>query len=191
MRSNRLLSALVVSWMAVAGCRTPPPPAETKPDPLARGKYLVEVLACNDCHTPFKMGPNGPEPDMTRMLSGHPATVVLPPPPKLEGPWVMAGSDTNTAFAGPWGITYAINLTPDENTGIGVWDEETFVGVFRTGQHWLKTRPILPPMPVNWYGKLPDEDIKAMYAYLRTIPKVDNKVPEYQPPQAPDATDRK
>ena len=62
------------------------------PDKLARGKYLVTVAGCNHCHTPWKLGPNGPEPDMTRMLSGHPQDMTLPQPPKPEGPWIVAAA---------------------------------------------------------------------------------------------------
>ena len=159
----------------------PPPekPAAPGPDPVARGKYLVTVVGCNDCHTPFKLGPNGPEPDVARMLSGHPEELVMPEPPKLpEGPWVWMGSGTNTAFAGPWGVSYTTNLTPDVDTGLGAWSEEIFVKTLRTGRHWGQSRPILPPMPWPWYAQLTDEDLKALYAYLRTIPPIKNRVPE-------------
>src|SRR5437870_2909027 len=83
---------------------------------LARGAYLVTIGGCNDCHTPLKMGPKGPEPDRDRMLSGHPQSLVMTPPPKQapNGPWMWSGAVTNTAFAGPWGISYARNLTPDK-----------------------------------------------------------------------------
>ena len=76
-------------------------------------------MVCNDCHTPLKMGAKGPEPDMTRMLSGHPSQLVMPQAPSHKGPWMWTGAATNTAFAGPWGISYARNLTPDSTTGIG------------------------------------------------------------------------
>ena len=92
---------------------------------VERGRYLVTVMLCHDCHTPFKMGPKGPEPDMTRMLSGHPSDLVMPPPPKLpEGPWNWMGAATNTAFAGPWGVSFTANLTPDPETGLGKWTEQ-------------------------------------------------------------------
>src|SRR5690349_3961450 len=71
-----------------------------------RGEYLVEIGGCNHCHTPLKMGPKGPEPDFTRRLSGHPADLVMPPPPKPSAPWLWTAAATNTAFAGPWGISY-------------------------------------------------------------------------------------
>src|SRR5687768_5121628 len=74
---------------------------------VKRGEYLVNIGGCNDCHTPFTMGPKGPEPDRTRLLSGHPEGLQMPPAPKLpNGPWVWVDAGTNTAFAGPWGVSY-------------------------------------------------------------------------------------
>src|SRR4051794_24190332 len=97
----------------------------TKQQQIARGQYLVTIGGCNDCHTPWKMGEKGPEPDMSRMLSGHPEHVPMPAAPKpASGAWVWSGAATNTAFAGPWGVSFARNLTPDEHTGIGIWSEE-------------------------------------------------------------------
>jgi hypothetical protein len=129
------------------------------------------------------MTERGPEPDMTRMLSGHPESLVVPRPPRLpEGPWVWMGAGTNTAFAGPWGVSFTANLTPDENTGIGIWTEDIFVRTIRTGRHWGVSRPIQPPMPWQYFSKMSDEDLKAIYAYLRTIPPVHNRVPEYIEP---------
>jgi mono/diheme cytochrome c family protein len=143
-----------------------------------RGQYLVAVAGCNDCHTPLKMGPNGPEPDLALQLSGHPAALKATTAPALPEPWVLAGTGTNTAFAGPWGISYAINLTPDEETGIGLWSEQVFVNALKTGRHMGVGRPILPPMPWTGYAKMTDEDLKAVYAYLRTLQPRKNQVPE-------------
>lgn len=152
---------------------------------VERGKYLVTVMYCNDCHTPFKMGPNGPEPDMSRMLSGHPEGMKVSPAPKLSGPWMMAGSGTDTAWAGPWGISYTANLTPDQNTGIGIWTEDMFLKAMKTGKHMGTSRPIQPPMPWQWIGKATDEDLKAIFAYLKSIPPIVNHVPDYEPPAGP------
>jgi len=145
---------------------------------VARGEYLVTIGGCNDCHTPFKMGPKGPEPDMSRALSGHPENVVMPPAPKSDGSWVWTAAGTNTAFAGPWGISYTRNLTPEPLTGIGIWTEDMFIKTIRTGRHWGVGRPILPPMPWFNYAKASDEDLKSIYAYLRTIKPVKNQVPD-------------
>ncbi|MCC7438038.1 MAG: c-type cytochrome [Armatimonadetes bacterium] len=156
---------------------------------VERGKYLVTVGACNDCHTPMKMGPKGPERDMARMLAGHPEEVVLPAPPKVDGPWGMAFTAmTGTAYAGPWGITYAMNLTPDTATGLGNWSEQIFMLAIKEGKHFGGSRPIMPPMPWEMYKNMTDEDLKSIFAYLKSIPAVKNKVPEYMPPAGPMAS---
>jgi hypothetical protein len=90
-----------------------------------------------------------------------------------------------TAWAGPWGISYASNLTPDQVTGMGIWTEEMFVKAMRTGKHMGVSRPILPPMPWMYIAKLTDEDLKAVYAFLRTLPAVTNHVPDPVIPPPP------
>ena len=150
---------------------------------LERGAYLARTGGCADCHAPWRAGPNGPEPDLSRGLSGHPQELVLPLPPKLpDGPWVMLGSATNTAFAGPWGISYAANITPDHETGIGGWRERNFIAAMRTGRHLGGGRPILPPMPWHAYKHYTDADLKALFAWLKAQPAVRNRVPEPVPP---------
>jgi hypothetical protein len=160
---------------------------QDKPDQklVNRGKYLVNAVGCNDCHTPFKMGPKGPEPDMTRFLSGHPETMVLPPPPAASGPWIGSFAATMTAWAGPWGVSFTRNLTPDKETGLGDWTEQNFIATFRTGKRMGKGRDILPPMPIPAFKNMTDNDLKSIFAYLKTIPAVKNKVPEPIPPTPP------
>jgi hypothetical protein len=148
---------------------------------VERGKYLVTIMGCNDCHTPMKMGPQGPEPDMSRMLSGHPEGMKLPPPPKPSGPWI-ATTVPLTAWAGPWGMTYSVNLTPDKNTGLGIWTEDMFLKALKTGKHMGTSREIQPPMPWQTIRLATDDDLKAVFAYLRTIPPIVNHVPDYEPP---------
>lgn len=145
---------------------------------IERGAYLASVGACGDCHTPFKMGPNGPEPDETLTFSGHPAGLSMPQAPTLPPPWTWAGAATNTAFAGPWGVSYAINLTPDRDTGLGLWTEKMFVDAMRTGKHAGVGRPILPPMPWPHYAKMTDVDLKALLVYLRSVKPIRNQVPQ-------------
>ena len=144
---------------------------------VERGAYLVTMMGCNDCHTPWKMGAQGPEPDMARALTGHPQDMVLPPPPPASGPWIWHGAATNTAFAGPWGVSFTANLTPDPETGLGKWTEDMFIATMRTARHQGKGRPILPPMPVKMIGKANDEDLKSIFAYLQSLAPVKNKVP--------------
>ena len=152
---------------------------------LKRGEYLVRTSGCGDCHTPWKMGPNGPEQDSTRMLSGHPMDLVMPASPSPLGPWAISVSGTFTAWSGPWGVSYSKNITPDEETGIGNWTEENFVSTIRTGREMGKGRAILPPMPIPVYNNMTDEDLKSIYAYLRSIPALKNKVPDPVPPTSP------
>ena len=155
-----------------------------KPDAakIERGKYVVTTSGCNDCHTPWKMGEKGPEPDMSRMLSGHPQDLQLPPAPKPIGPWMVSAAATNTAWSGPWGVSYTANLTPDRETGLGKWTFRNFKETIRTGRHMGRGRPILPPMPIPMYKHFTDADLEAIYAYLQSIPAVKNRVPEPLPP---------
>ena len=175
---KRLTLATLACAMAIAHAAESKP-ADADAKKLARGKYLVTVAGCNDCHTPWVMGPKGPEPDMGRMLSGHPQSEALPAPPKLgEGPWIVSASHTNTAWSGPWGVSYTANLTPDAETGLGKWTQRNFTETIRTGRHMGRGRQILPPMPIPMYKNFTDEDLEAIFGYLRTIPAVKNKVPD-------------
>ncbi len=181
--------ALIALTGAIANAVSPgsiePVSAEKKAARIERGAYLVRTMGCNDCHTPWKLGPNGPEPDMSRALTGHPSDMVMPPPPQLPpGPWTWVAGATNTAFAGPWGVSFTMNLTPDPETGLGKWTEDIFMQTLRTGRHEGKGRPILPPMPVKMIGQLNDEDLKSLFAYLQSLAPVKNRVPQpIDPPE--------
>ena len=161
-------------------------PFLSKSELVKRGGYLVSVSGCNDCHSPKIMTPQGPIPDTTKLLSGHPANSPLPPvdPKALQpGQWIQMAPDV-TAFAGPWGMSFAANLTPDTTTGIGNWTEEVFINTLRTGKHLGQAngRPILPPMPWPGIGKMTDEDLRAVFAFLQSLPAINNKVPQPVPP---------
>ena len=185
--TTRELLALAVGINAIALGLSLTLPAEAaegaKNTQVERGQYLVKTSGCHDCHTPFKLGPNGPEPDMSRMLAGHPEAMQMPPVPTLPpGPWLMVSAATNTAHAGPWGVSFTANLTPDAETGLGKWTVKDFKDTIRTGRHMGRGRPVLPPMPVPVYNNMTDRDLEAVFAYLRTVPAVKNKVPEPRPP---------
>lgn len=175
------LAGLLLTTIAVSATSSDPTrPASSQGQgvSVARGEYLVTTSVCHDCHTPFKLGPDGPEPDMTRALSGHPEGMKLPPAPKLpDGPWVWMGAGTNTAFAGPWGVSFTANLTPDKETGTGAWTADQFIATIRTGRHLGKGRPILPPMPWPMYRNMTDDDLRSIFAYLQTLTPIKNKVP--------------
>jgi mono/diheme cytochrome c family protein len=187
-RGRMALLALAVNGLALGLTLVRPAEAAgaAKNPQLERGRYLVATTGCHDCHTPFKMGPNGPEPDLSRMLSGHPEGLQMPPVPSLpQGPWLMLSAATNTAHAGPWGVSFTANLTPDAETGLGQWTVKDFKDTIRTGRHMGRGRAVLPPMPVPVYNHMTDRDLEAVFAYLRSIPAVKNKVPEPWAPAAP------
>ena len=157
----------------------------TQEEMVAHGKYLVNLGGCNDCHSPKVMTKMGPVPDTTRLLSGHPADEMLPPfDPSLvqPGKWVLTSGTDFTAWVGPWGVSYTANLTPDNETGLGNWTPELFIKALRTGKHMGVGRPILPPMPWPFIGKLKDQDLKSIFAYLHSLPAIHNKVPDPVPP---------
>ena len=155
-------------------------PAST---PIKRGEYLVTIGGCHDCHTPLAVGPDGPAPDMKRALSGHPEDLKVSAAASVPQPWMGAFTPTLTGWSGPWGVSFAANLTPDPETG--VWrdfSEQQFIQTMRTGRHQGQGRQILPPMPWQNYGQMTDDDLKSVFAYLRQIQPVKNKVPDPLPP---------
>ena len=195
MKRSTFTRAALAAALAAAPLAIPPVAAEEAPaashagappamttERVARGRYLVTVAGCNDCHTPWHQGPNGPEPDMSRMLSGHPEEAELSPPPRPAGPWIVAAMATNTAWSGPWGVSFTANLTPDPETGLGRWTQRNFTETIRTGRHLGRGRPVLPPMPIPMYRNFTDEDLEAIFTYLQSIPPVRNRVPEPLPP---------
>jgi mono/diheme cytochrome c family protein len=196
-----MLLAVVPVVFALAGCNrstneSAPPGTEAVPSATApagapanaqsqieRGKMLVIGGGCHDCHTPKTMTARGPEADMSKMLSGHPESEGVPQPFKgASGPYTIHINDHLTAWSGAWGVSFAANLTPDQNTGLGIWTEDMFITALRTGKHFGVSRPILPPMPWQYFGKMTDDDLKAIFAYLRTIKPISNHVPDPIPP---------
>lgn len=153
---------------------------------LKRGDYLVNAGGCDDCHSPKNFGPHGPEPDMAKRFSGHRAGSKIPPvdaKATQPGGWILLSPEF-TAFVGPWGISYAANLTPDSATGMGSWTADMFIQALRKGKHMGQDqgRPILPPMPWQVIQKYTDEDLKAMFTYFKSQTAVSNLVPAPTPP---------
>lgn len=191
---NTAIGCAVALTLLNISCAQPPEPAAGNAppaqSPVDRGRYLVTMGGCHDCHTPKVFGPAGPEPDMTRQLSGQPANDKVPPVPAgILGPdgWGAMGNNNFTAWAGPWGISFSRNLTPDVATGLGSWTEDMFIKTIRDGKHQGEGRPLLPPMPWQMYRQATDDDLKAIYAFLKSIPAINNPVPEPIPPAGPPA----
>ncbi len=182
-RTMKFALLAVFAFVALASVMASAGTAQQSKEPQ-RGEYLVTGTGCGDCHTPLKMGPSGPEPDQARLLSGHPEALVMPPAPKLPaGPWMGTFSATLTAWAGPWGVSFAMNLTPDPETGLGKWTAQTFIDTIRSGRVMGRGRQVLPPMPYPAMRNLTDDDLKAMFAYLQSIPRLSNHVPDPIAPQ--------
>lgn len=139
---------------------------------IERGNYIVNHLGdCVGCHTP--RAASG-ESDMSLYLSGVPAKFVG----VKEGPSQVAG------FPGPRGARfYAKNLTPHMETGLGTWSEEQFVKTFKTGVRLDGVKYAVSPMEWKIYANMKEEDIRAIYRYLRTIKPISNKPPANIPPR--------
>ena len=193
MRTSFTRTSVTIAFAgALLACQAPAPqsndtaPAETTAQvSVEHGGYLVNTAGgCHDCHTPKIMTPNGPVLDSTRVLSGYPADRPVPPVPSgaitADG-WAALSNADGTGWAGPWGLSFSANITPD-SSGIGGWTEEMFVQAMRTGRHAGSGRPILPPMPWQNYGQMTDVDLRSMFAYLKSVPPVRNMVPAPVPP---------
>jgi len=130
------------------------PPAIADEAQIARGRYLVIIAGCSDCHTPGAlMG----APDMKRYLGGSDVGFSIP---------------TQGVFVGQ-------NLTPDKETGLGNWSDEQIVTAIRKGKR-PDGRKLSGVMPYAALSHLTDEDASAMVAFLRSVPPVSNKVVSYK-----------
>jgi hypothetical protein len=173
-------AVVALLFAAVTSAQTPAAKAGPPAEKAKRGQYLVMVGGCDHCHTPMKMTPDGPAPDMERMLSGHPEGA--PDPGGTLGPNDLALTATDlTTWKQQFGLVYARNLTPDK-TGLGDWTEAQFIKSIRTGRHQGDGRALLPPMPWISYAGMTDEDLQAMWAFLRTLKPIKNVVPDPRVP---------
>ncbi|HEY5917726.1 MAG TPA: diheme cytochrome c-553 [Chryseolinea sp.] len=154
---------------------------DNKEELIKRGKYLVTIGACHDCHSPKIFTPEGFDIDTTRILSGHPANDEIPKTLNTKD-WVLFSNDL-TAFVGPWGVSFSANLTPDD-TGIGNWTFDQFRRAIRKGLYkgLEGSRALRPPMPWQMYKTMTDDDLNAVFTYLKSIKPVQNLVP---PPISP------
>ena len=154
-------------------------PIMSQAEMVKRGEYLVNSVGCDDCHSPKTFGPKGPEIIAEKRLSGYPADRPFQKADSnvVKQGWMLFASDLTSAV-GPWGVSFAANLTPDE-TGIGKWTEQNFMNAIRHGKSkgLMNNRDLLPPMPWFVYKNFTDEDIKSIFAYLKTLPPVHNVVP--------------
>jgi hypothetical protein len=152
-------------------------PALSNEELIKRGEYLVITSACHDCHSPKVMTEEGPMPDTSRLLSGHPKNDPVPVIPGKSAEWILFSQDLTT-FVGPWGVSYSANLTPHA-TGTESWTFEQFKTAIRKGKYkgMEGSRNLLPPMPWQMYRTMSDEDLNAIFTYLKSLKPVDNLVP--------------
>lgn len=155
----------------------------TQEELVDRGKYIVNTSGCHDCHTPKKMTENGFAPDAEYFLAGHPADMPIPEYDKsIVKDWALF-SHSMTAVVGPWGVSFSANITSD-GTGIGNWTYEQFKTSMTKGLYkgLEGSRPIMPPMPWQEFLNYTDEDLRAVFEYLKSTPPVQNVPPAYIPP---------
>lgn len=196
MRKQTLFVASIAAIMFLANCNQQEKDAEKSKfesdfkktngyeSVEAYGEHLVTICGCNDCHSPKKMGPNGPEIDSILMLSGYQAkTPAVDVDRKAMAAKGIALTQHFTEWIGPWGVSYTANLTPDE-TGIGSWNLDQFKMAIRQGKfHGQPTgRTLLPPMPWEMFKHMTDEETAAVFAYLKSLKPVSNLVPPPLPP---------
>ncbi len=148
------------------------------------GEHLVTIGGCNDCHTPKKMTPMGPVDDSSLLLSGHPekSPAADVDRKQMESKGLIVTSDF-TSWTGPWGISYSANLTPDE-TGTARWTEDQFLYALRNSisKGLPGSRPLMPPMSMMPVKHMTDDELKAIFAYLRTVKPVKNNSVQPTPP---------
>jgi len=178
------IAATVIMYAISSGNEKPERPKPmTQEEKVKRGEYLVNAVGCDDCHSPKRMGKHEPEIIPELRFSGSPSTAQLPSvnTGEIKKGWMMFAPDLTSA-AGPWGQSYAANISSDA-TGIGNWKEEQFIKALREGKYkgLDNTRPLLPPMPWFVYKNFSDDDLKSIFAYLKSTKPVHNVVAAPKP----------
>ncbi|MFC4721012.1 c-type cytochrome [Geojedonia litorea] len=194
MKTKILKSAIFFTGLLIMGCKDASEINEVNgeyveqmntEELIKRGNYLVNVIGCNDCHTPKIMTEQGPIHDPNRLLSGHNQNEAIPVyDPEITKSFVLFNMNS-TAAVGPWGTSFAANLTPDI-TGIGTWSEAQFLKAMKEGKYkgLDGSRSLLPPMPWTSFSQMPDNEIKAIFAYLKSIKPIENLVPSAIAPRS-------
>lgn len=195
MKMKIMLAALSVTTLLICSCNTNTGSIQPAKNDSAQssnggfasqeewGKHLVTISGCSDCHTPKKMTAHGPVDDEALLFSGAQSTISTPEITPAQASKGVAATYDETTWIGPWGKSFAANITSD-STGIGAWKESQFINCLRKGlfKGLDGARPIMPPMPWQDYSKMSDDEIKAIFVYLKSTKPVHNIVAEYQPP---------
>jgi hypothetical protein len=170
---------LVVACTNNAAQNTSRAPKMDSAEMVERGRYLVNAMGCDDCHSPKRMGPEGPEIIPELRFSGFLHNGKIPPVDTMtvKKGWVLMSME-GTSFIGPWGASFSANISGDD-TGIGTWSESQFLKAIREGKYkgMDNSRPLLPPMPWFVYKNMNDKDLKSIFAFLKTVKSPENVVP--------------
>lgn len=198
MKTHVIISAILVFSLSLltSGCKNNQKATgneeqvtqQSGQDLVKRGEYLVTFGGCNDCHSPKEDSPQGPQIIEDLRLSGYPSTrqIMQGDPEVLKQGWVLFVPDLTSA-SGPWGVSFAANLTSDQ-TGIGEWPEENFIRALKEGKFKgiEGSRTLLPPMPWQNFANVTEDDLRAIFAYLKSTKAVSNVVPAAVINQQPD-----
>jgi hypothetical protein len=198
MKTISIITTVLMFGFFLASCskeeaKLPPPYTGimTEEMKIDRGKYIVGTAACDDCHTPKVMTPEGPKFDMSRRLSGHKSDLKMAPiaDKSILKDYALTNSEL-TGWVGPWGTSFAANLTPAES-GIANWEFDNFKRAIREGKFKGQEngRKLLPPMPWEVYRNLTDQDLECVFAFLKSLPPIENVVPAPIPPDAAPTSD--
>lgn len=193
MKKNTLIAAASIILLSTAGIiscadgsskdHTDDKSLKFTTEQVEHGGYLVTVSGCDDCHSPKNFGPRGPEIDSTRRLSGRIAGAPLPPVDTAAlKSWALFAHDL-TAAVGPWGVSFSANITSDP-TGIGNWSFDQFKLAMQKGKYkgLENGRDLLPPMPWPNFSKFKEDDLRDIFAFLKSTKPVSNVVPAAIPP---------
>jgi mono/diheme cytochrome c family protein len=171
--SDEDVAAIVVYLRSVAPVRNPLPPT--------RVDFPVNYLIRN-APQPVTSPVSGPGPQATAVERGRYMAVIgcgCHNPSNREGPIRELQYAGGEVLDGPWGEVASVNITPDAS-GIGYYDEALFLQVMRTG--YVKARRLSSIMPSGEFANLTDDDLKAIFAYLRTLTPVKHRVDNSLPP---------
>lgn len=148
-------------------------------------KHIVTIAGCSDCHPLKKMASTGAKPNIELTLSGHSANMPSPDTDRnqIESKGLAVTNDL-TAWVGPWGISYVANITSDNSTGIGKWSLEQFMACLRKGKYMglEKARNLLVHMTWQDFQNLTDNEMKVVFAYLKSTKPIHNIVPQTAAP---------
>ena len=160
-RSRAVVIVLSVVVAACAPSANRPQIGSAREALVARGQYLATIMDCGGCHTP---GALAGKPDANRALAG-----------------------SEIGFATPAGVVYPPNLTPDPDTGLGRWTEAEIVRAIRQGES-RDGRVLVAVMPWPSYSVLRADDMRALIAFLRSVPPVRQTTPRnVKPGETPPA----